>query len=297
MPHNGVLPDGIRPGGRFNDWLQRRPQFVALDVDGTLVGAEATPKAAVVHAITAAQQAGVKVGIVTGRMRHAVIDLIDMLALSGPHVFHNGAEVAASDGSTLAVLDLSPTAIRDMFALAATNADVVGEFYCDTEFYVTQRDLRSEPHWQILNARPNGTLDTVSALDGLPVRKVTLTAFTDAAAELMADAVRAHGLTAGTATSPQTPNLTYVNATDARADKGFGVTVIAKHLGIELHDVVMIGDESNDLPAFAVAGTAIAMGQADREVQAHAHLVVADVHHDGVAAALTFLLAGQHDAS
>jgi Cof subfamily protein (haloacid dehalogenase superfamily) len=283
------LPAGILPGGRFADWSALRPRFVALDVDGTLVGASATPRPKVAEAIRLAQAAGVPVGIVTGRMRHAVTDLIHTLELTGPHVFHNGAEVQAGDGATLSVLGLTDQAVEALFVLAHTNEDVVGEFYCDDTFYVTRIDPRSEPHWQILAARPNGTVENLTALHRMPVRKVTLTAFTETAAQAMETAVTASGLTAGTATSPQTPNLTYVNATHANADKGFGLTVIAKHLSVSANDVVMIGDESNDLPAFAVAGTAIAMGQAHPDVKAHAHLVVPDVHDDGVAHALAFL--------
>jgi len=285
----GRLPNGILPGGRFSAWTANRPQFVALDVDGTLVGSSSTPRPRVRDAITSAQHSGVKIGIVTGRMRHAVTELITSLHLTGPHVFHNGAEVQASDGTTLSVLGLTDTAVHDLFVLAHTNQDVVGEFYCDDAFFVTRVDPRSEPHWQILAARPTGTVDTVAALNGMPVRKVTLTAFTKDAARSMAASVTESGLSAGTATSPQTPNLTYVNATHANADKGFGLTVIAKHLGVTPQGLVMIGDESNDLPAFAVAGTAIAMGQAHPDVKAKAHLVVPDVHDDGVAHALAFL--------
>lgn len=283
------LPEGITPGGRFAAWTARPSRFVALDVDGTLVGASATPSQPVADAITAAQTAGLPVGIVTGRMRHAVTDLITNLKLSGPHVFYNGAEVQAGDGTTLSLLGLTAAAVEALFLLAQTNPDVVGEFYCEDTFYVTRIDARSEPHWQILSSRPTGTVLDVAALHRMPVRKVTLTAFTHLAAQLMAEAVRAYGLSAGSATSPQTPNLTYVNATHANADKGFGLTTIAKHLAFMTQETVMIGDESNDLPAFAVAGTAIAMGQAHPDVKANAHLVVPDVHHDGVAHALAFL--------
>lgn len=258
-------------------------------MDGTLVGAENIPNRAVVDAIDTAQRHGVHAGIVTGRMRHAVTNLIEHLHLTGPHVFHNGAEVADQNGTVLAVRGLDDTAVRALYDLAHSHPDVVGEFYADHAFYVTSVDVRSEPHWEILNARPEGALRSVEMLGDLGVRKATLTAFTADAARQMADAVTNLGLTAGTATSPQTPNLTYVNATCHGADKGHGVKACATHLSIPLAATVMIGDESNDLPAFAVAGTAIAMGQAAADVREAAHLVVPDVHHDGVAHALAFL--------
>jgi hydroxymethylpyrimidine pyrophosphatase-like HAD family hydrolase len=94
------------------------------------------------------------------------------------------------------------------------------------------------------------------------------------------------GLLAGAAGSPRTPELTYVNATHPDADKGRALVRAAEHLGVDLADVVAVGDAANDLSMLAVAGTAIAMGQAEAEVLDAAHLVVPDVDAHGVAVAL-----------
>jgi hydroxymethylpyrimidine pyrophosphatase-like HAD family hydrolase len=52
-----------------------------------------------------------------------------------------------------------------------------------------------------------------------------------------------------------------------------------------------IGDEVNDLSMLAVAGSAIAMGQAAASIQEAAHLVVPEVDAHGVAVALDALVA------
>jgi hydroxymethylpyrimidine pyrophosphatase-like HAD family hydrolase len=55
---------------------------------------------------------------------------------------------------------------------------------------------------------------------------------------------------------------------------------------------VAVGDAANDLPLLAVAGTAIAMGQAAPEIIAASHLVAPGVDAYGAAVALDAAAAG-----
>ena len=53
-----------------------------------------------------------------------------------------------------------------------------------------------------------------------------------------------------------------------------------------MDQVMMIGDGLNDLPAMEAVGHPVAMGNAEDEVKAIAHHIVADVEEDGVVEAL-----------
>ena len=72
--------------------------------------------------------------------------------------------------------------------------------------------------------------------------------------------------------------------------KATGISVVAGHLGIELADVMMIGDGANDLPALLAVGYPVAMGNSEPEVVDVAHHLVADVDNDGVVEALELSL-------
>ncbi|MEO0476271.1 MAG: HAD-IIIA family hydrolase [Planctomycetota bacterium] len=56
-------------------------------------------------------------------------------------------------------------------------------------------------------------------------------------------------------------------------DKGADITALAKRLGIALSDTAMMGDDLPDLPAFAVVGYKIAVGDAVDETKAAADFV------------------------
>ena len=54
----------------------------------------------------------------------------------------------------------------------------------------------------------------------------------------------------------------YIDVTHPLANKGEAVRAIAAHVGADLARTVVIGDMTNDVAMFSVAGFAIAMGQA-----------------------------------
>ncbi len=278
-------PTPLAPG-RHRDWLPPAGvRYVVCDVDGTLVGSDVLARPAVVEAVARAQDAGVRVGYATGRMRDAMAVLHDQLGAQGPHLLHNGAEVRAA-GHTIAAWPLPDGAVRELLALVARRDDAYLEVYTESGYLASSLDERAAPHWELVGAPPRGVVTHADELDGTDVLKATFTAFDPAAVADLVDASEALGLSAGSASSPRTPHLAYVNVTHPDADKGRALVHAAGHLDVPLSQVVAIGDAANDLSMFAVAGTAIAMGQADVRVRDAAHLVAPPVDDDGVVAAL-----------
>jgi len=280
-----ALPRDVRPGGRFDTWQPRPPAYVVCDVDGTLVGPQADAAVEVVHAVERATAAGLRVGIATGRMRAAAEPLCRQLHAPGPHILHNGAEVRDGD-ETVAVWSLTPEQIDGLLAAAHDLEGAVLEVYTESGFHVSQLDERARAHWDILGQPPLGVLERAGDLHGVVVPKATFTLYDRSLTPAISATILALGMLPGPAGSPRTPTLAYVNATHPDADKGRSLQVAAAHIDTALEDTVAIGDADNDLSMLAVAGTAIAMGQAPDNVRAAAHLVVPDVDAHGVAVAL-----------
>ncbi|QQK75198.1 HAD family phosphatase [Salicibibacter cibarius] len=70
------------------------------------------------------------------------------------------------------------------------------------------------------------------------------------------------------------------------AEKGSGLTLMAKQLGVTPANTVAIGDNYNDLSMFKTAGLSIAMGNAEAEVKQYADTETADNDDNGVAKAI-----------
>lgn len=281
------LPAGVRPGGRHDAWRARPVDYVVADVDGTLVGPHPEAAVEVVEAVAHAQEAGIDVGFATGRMRLAVEPLWEQLRANGPHVLHNGAEVR-HHGETVAAWPLDAEHLEHVLELAR-DLDACLEVYLPDGYLVSSLDDRARPHWRLLGHEPLGIVRHAADVVG-PVLKVTFAVFDPAEVPAVVEALAGAGLRAGPAGSPLTPDITYVNGTHPDASKGTALVRAAEVHGTPLEAVACIGDADNDLPMLEIAGTAIAMGQADAAVVAAAHLVVPDVDAHGVALALRTLV-------
>lgn len=290
MSLHDPLPDGLRPGGRFDRWRRLPCTYVVTDVDGTLIGPLHHATDDVVDAVRALADAGVVAGFATGREWDTVVALQEQLGMPGPHVLHNGGEVRADD-AVLARWSLPPAEIDQLLRICA-DLDLYAEVYVGDGFLVTDRRDYARLHWDLLGKGPDGLIDGRCGAQLPPAVKATVVLAEDGpdVATVIAR-LDALGASVSVGWAPPTPQLTYVNITHPDADKGKALAVAADHIGVPLTAVGAVGDGLNDVPLLEVAGTAIAMGQAPAQVHAAAHLIVPEVAEDGVAHALAALAA------
>lgn len=75
------------------------------------------------------------------------------------------------------------------------------------------------------------------------------------------------------------------------ADKSHGIQSVSEYLGFDLKKLTVFGDNFNDVGMFALAGTAVAMRNAQDGVKSQAHIVLEHTNdEDGVAHYLAGLL-------
>ena len=229
-------------------------------------------------------------GLATGRMPRACLGLARDARLSGPHVVHNGAMVVHG-GETLRTWPLARSQVDALLALCRQRR-LYAEVYVGDGYWVTDTRASAHTHWDMLGTAPEGT---VEAADLDRVIKASVLLFDEPVEETIA-ALEAAGLATAIAKSPTMPGVSFVNVTTPGADKGAAVTVAAERLGCGLPGVMAVGDAPNDLSMLAVAGTAVAMGQAAPEILQAAHLVVPEIDDDGVAHALEAAVAWRRGA-
>ena len=277
-----ALTAALLPGGRIDEWHPGRPAYVVADVDGMLVGTSPVATDVVVAAALSAAEEGIAIGVATGRFLRGVVPLLDQRGLVGPHLVHNGAEVRV--GGVVVKRWSFTAAQRDALAAMCHARGWYGELFVGDGYVVTSTPDEARAHWEMMGSGPDAVVEgSVAHLD---VIKASVVVFDRARVGAVVAGVESLGLAAGVALSPLLPTYGFVNITHPDADKGRALVWAAGSLGIDLSQVVAIGDASNDLTMLSVAGTAIAMGQADDEVKAAAHVVVPEVDADGVAHAL-----------
>lgn len=249
-----------------------------LDIDGTLVSFKThrVPESTIT-ALTEAKRRGVKIFIATGRA-HTMINNIPELeerSLIDGYITMNGS-FCEVDG---AVLYKKPIPKNEALAILD---------YC-TKVGVSCVVVKDDSHWVY---QPNATFESIF-YDQLHVARNNEISYNDAIkdeiyqlspfitveqeAQILADI-------AGCEIGRWFPAFSDIGAKGNTKSKG--IAKVIEHFGIELSEVMAIGDGGNDKTMLAYAGVGVAMGNAKDEVKAVADYVTTSVDQDGIANAL-----------
>jgi len=265
-----------------------RPKLVALDLDGTLVEPLKPVRPRVVASVRAAQAAGVRVTLVTGRMFVGAEPFVRLLSIEGPIVCYQGAVIADALTGRFEREIALPNAIALRIYEAAKPRGYHVQFYRDDRFYVEQRNTYSDLYARISGSEPIVVPSLPAAFAGRDSTKVNIVTEPDKTPECLALMKEVCGDDAYVTRS----NPEFVEMLSPKVDKGVALALVASELGIAIEDVLAIGDSYNDLPLLRTAGFGVAMGSGPPELKAEADAVVGDVEHDGVAEAIErFVLA------
>lgn len=231
-----------------------------IDLDGTLLDAEDRISARTVSAIREAARR-IPVAIASGRIPEDVGHFARMLGLSCPQISDNGARL------------LDPLTSRTLSGLS------IGE--ADARRIVTGLEERGFRYFAVDSGRVAKSVEMFSAWQ--------VTIITCAVPD-MAESVRIsreHSRDGVIAVSARgSRNEWYVNYTHCDAHKGHGARRFSEAVGIDLSQVMAIGDGFNDLQMFETVGMPVAMGHAPEEIKTLAKQVTGSLEEDGVAQAI-----------
>ncbi|MFC3419154.1 Cof-type HAD-IIB family hydrolase [Salinicoccus hispanicus] len=278
-------------------------KLIALDMDGTLLtpSHEISPRNQA--AIKRAMERGVQVVVATGRAfyeAHGVISKIDMKL---PYICLNGAEVRNESHEILTTNALNSELIEQAADVFRAE-DIFYQIYTDRAIYTASierdieifKDLASQMGHQPDESRirsfmeeriERGTLietdDYKAIFDREDENVLKLLASSSSKPKLVRakNSLYEIGNLAVSASAPHNIELTHVNA-----QKGIALANVAEIMGIDMKDVMAVGDNLNDISMLKRVGTSVAMGNAASEVKGIADKVTATNTEDGVAIAI-----------
>ncbi|MEV7891719.1 HAD family hydrolase [Streptomyces sp. NPDC002817] len=258
------------------------PKLIATDLDGTLLRSDGTLSNRTRAALTAAEQAGIRVVLVTGRPPRSVREL---LATIGPHfvIAANGAAVYAPDGTLAQVSPIRPLAAtrlisRVRWALPGTTFAVEydGGFGREPGY----------PSWSFgdEDADPVGTAgELLTRIAGRPVLKILAHHPTLPLDDFYEQARRTAGSSAETTYST---GLSLVEFSAPLVTKATTLLAWSGRLGVGSHEIAAFGDMPNDLPMLTAVRHSYAMANAHPDVLRAAHHRAPTNDEDGVAQVL-----------
>jgi Cof subfamily protein (haloacid dehalogenase superfamily) len=262
-----------------------RPSLLVTDVDGTLVRHDRTLAPSTIAAAHRLREAGVKLAVVSSRPPGGLDVLRGPLGLDTPCAGFNGALVQDAAGHVVVERTIPEAACQEAVTrLESFGLDVWvfagGEWLLKNEaaVYIPREQLSISMGWRVVQDL-SPYLGAVHKVMGSSAEYARVAA---AETELR--------MALGDQAAVLRSQDYYIDITHPLANKGEAALAIAALLGIAPAEMACIGDMPNDLPMFAVAGLAIAMGNAPPIVKARAQMIVAGNDDDGWAQAVARLL-------
>lgn len=256
-------------------------ELLISDIDGTLVRKDKSLAEPTVQAVRRLREAGVKMTLISARPISGMLEIVRRLEIDGCIGAYNGGTIARADGSVISAERLSPQAARKALTLVDQPWVTLWAF-ADGLWHAT--DVKN-PHTdseRITAAQEPTVVSDFSAILDRIDKLVAVSDDEDRLADLEAKTAAALGDEAAVARS----QTYYLDITAPRANKGAGVTALAKTFDVALANTAVIGDGQNDIRMFKVAGFSVAMGNGSDEVRGAATETTASNNDDGVAKAI-----------
>lgn len=256
-------------------------KLVALDMDGTLLNEDKTISKENLEAIKNAQKNGVKVVLATGRPIKGIekyLKELNLITENDYAVTFNGAVIQnTKTGKVIAENLLNLDDAKYIYNLTAKLG--VGIFISTPNSCITPKADKYSELETTMNNLPLEILDFNKINEDTTVVKVIVTGdeeiLSEAAEKLPKEIYDKY-----TVVRSAPFFLEFINK---KVNKGFGVELLAKSLGINSKEVICMGDAGNDIHMIKYAGLGVAMGNAFPEVKKIANYVTKTNIENGVA--------------
>lgn len=232
-------------------------RLLALDMDGTLLNDDQIITPTTVKWLQKAVDAGVHVCLSTGRAFTSAFPYAEQLGLETPMITVNGSEVWRAPHEIYRRSLMDPMLVRQMYELAKED---------DIWFwaYSTEK-VHKQDNWD-------------GDVTGREWLKFGYHTEDDELRHKLLLRLQDMGGLEITNSSPHNLEINPLGV-----NKAAGILEVCKLLGLDMSQVIAVGDSLNDLAAIQQAGLGVAMGNAQETVKEEADAVVASNNNDGIA--------------
>lgn len=273
-------------------------KMAVLDIDGTLITSKRKLTTATRAVIQKLKNKKIPVCLCTGRSLTGTMPVAKKLDLGTPFVCIDGAIMYDMySGNFLYKKPLERKITHKLLDLANNGNMYVGITTQDRYYrYIKNKSLKKYDfgdsffHLSKFVAYSYG-VRYVKNLDRFYTGNPELYEVIAAGEPAELARVKASALSMGCDTLSVRDDLweSYVFMRHSGVQKSEGVRNLCRHFGVEMAEVVAIGDELNDLDMIKAAGMGVAMGNAKKEIKEAADYTTLTNDHDGAAAALSKL--------
>lgn len=285
-------------------------KLIATDLDGTLLDNEGKVSKENAEAIKRARELGIKFVVATGRSYDAARFPLQEVNINCPIISLNGALTYKTDQTIINQIEMDKEVARKILEVCQKHNMYI-EFFTNSGIYSESREgfvrvlvdimrsanptISEQEIWDKANLRFQAEpvtfidhYDKIFEIENLGIFKVLV--FSTEQNRLKAVHKELERAADIAITSSGNINLEF-NHPDAQ--KGFALKYYARQLGIDMKDVMTLGDNWNDASMLEMAGRGVAMANAADEIKRLCPYTTKSNIDHGVAVAIEEMLASR----
>lgn len=261
-------------------------KIVAIDVDDTLLNSKGEILDSTKVVIKKALEKGIKVVLCTGRPLVGVSNFLCELEIDGLDQYvitFNGAVIESVSGEIVSKSVLNNTDYRGLVSFADQHNLPYNVLDDGGSIYTSNLDVNRitviqawENQAGVLVRTPDQLSDDFSIIKGVFVGE-------DVELDQMEDKVHA---TFDEKFYVVRAAKNFLEVMHKNVNKGRALKKLTEKLNIQPNEVIVFGDELNDLSMFEFAGMAVAMGNGSEFIKSHADFITNSNDKDGIAVAM-----------
>ncbi len=261
------------------DWAHFR--LLAVDMDGTLAGADHRVTARTVGVLARAERVGLHTVVVTGRAYPTALDVWRQAGLTAPLVTCGGALILQPPELRVVKATFLPDDVVQETLRLGRELDLTVSLWTQDAIWVTRQGMPADV-LATVNAMVTSTIESGPRAP-VPygprrVLKVMVGADPRRLDEVADDVLSRLASVKAARSMPQ-----FIEATPLEASKRQALIVVLDGLHINPADAIAIGDGDNDVDMLLLAGLAVVPSNAMPGPRAVAHRIIG--HHDREAVA------------
>ncbi len=265
-------------------------RLIALDIDDTLLDSTGKILPSTKKALQKALKQGIKVVLCSGRPLPGVEPFLKELKITGDEqyvVTYNGSVVESVTGNVVAEAGLSNDVYRQIDTYSKKHGIQYNVLDRKGEIYTSNHNVN---RISVIQAWENNAGILIREPEEMPMD------FSIVKGIFVGETKELNQAQAGVQQEFGAKNYVvraannFLEIMNASVNKGLGLEKLANSLNILPEEIMVFGDEQNDIPMFDFAGQAVAMGNSAKIAKEHASYVTDSNDRDGIAKALDKLL-------
>jgi Cof subfamily protein (haloacid dehalogenase superfamily) len=256
----------------------QKPAGILLDVDKTITRSDGTVSLRTIEAIKNVAEAGIKIGLSTGR-NYAFLykEILKFFPPDSLHVVAGGGQIIRTDGQVIMEKAICYQPLKAIYDLANNT---------DTAIITSHKKIVYTNSPKALeNLKQHVWVEKATLLKPQDLKLdfylLAITPLRPPMEELLHDLQNHNTLRFKDMYDYR--NTYYADATAKGVTKAAGAKVWARLMNLNLNEIAAVGDGSNDIEVVSLVGQGIAMGNAVIELKNVANLTIEHTDDNGLA--------------